>query len=398
MALRCCSFIVLCLMFEGGTNALQHVTNWQRLPHIERRDVFRGAAAASVAFASGGNAASTSPLPRSLVPIDQHPIIPVWPSWAGGRVVPVSLDINQADPFLLLAHHKHWFDPRDPLRKPFQAFGKATGLPYIDVEGFKMHPHRGFDILTYILDGSDGFQHKDSLGGSRTYHGGQAQWMRCGSGVLHEEFWETRSDRRTDIELFQIWINLPRERKFDEPAVRYVGKGTDHPWEEHVIVNDADKLGRRVVVRNIGATLESATTQHRVEGSSAIENRPPVNLQHVRLDSGAEWTVHIPRQDSAVVYVREGVASLPSSGKKVPALQTATFAADGDIIVIRNDGQRKGDTLDLLLMTGAPLREPVAMGGPIVMNTEREINDAYRQLSDGSFLDRERVLRQQNKS
>jgi len=92
------------------------------------------------------------------------------------------------------------------------------------------------------------------------------------------------------------------------------------------------------------------------------------------------------------------VASLPSSGKKVPALQTATFAADGDIIVIRNDGQRKGDTLDLLLMTGAPLREPVAMGGPIVMNTEREINDAYRQLSDGSFLDRERVLRQQNKS
>ena len=100
-------------------------------------------------------------------------------------------------------------------------------------------------------------------------------------------------------------------------------------------------------MRNIGATLESATTQHRVEGSSAIETRPPVNLQHVRLDSGAEWTVHIPRQDSAVVYVREGVASLPSSGKKVPALQTATFAADGDIIVIRNDGQRKGDKLDL---------------------------------------------------
>ena len=72
-----------------------------------------------------------------------------------------------------------------------------------------------------------------------------------------------------------------------------------------------------------------------------------MNLQHVRLDSGAEWTVHIPRQDSAFVYVREGVASLPSSGKKVPALQTATFAADGDIIVIRNDGQRKGDKLDL---------------------------------------------------
>ena len=68
------------------------------------------------------------------------------------------MGLPNADPFLLVAHHKHWFDPRDPLRGPFRAFGKATGLPYIDVEGFSMHPHRGFDILTYILDGSDGFR------------------------------------------------------------------------------------------------------------------------------------------------------------------------------------------------------------------------------------------------
>ena len=88
------------------------------------------------------------------------------------------MGLPNADPFLLVAHHKHWFDPRDPLRGPFRAFGKATGLPYIDVEGFSMHPHRGFDILTYILDGSDGFRHRDSLGGEKTYRGGSAQWMR----------------------------------------------------------------------------------------------------------------------------------------------------------------------------------------------------------------------------
>ena len=67
-----------------------------------------------------------------------------------------------------------------------------------------MHPHRGFDILTYVLDGSDGFRHRDSLGGAQVYRGGSAQYMRAGRGALHEEFWETRPDRRTSIELFQV--------------------------------------------------------------------------------------------------------------------------------------------------------------------------------------------------
>ena len=201
---------------------------------------------------------------RSVASIESNVVIPVWPSWGGGRVVPVSLGGPQQDPFLLLAHHKHWFDPRDPLRKPFQVStyvtifysccscivmsthirlmtfsrqtqmaGKALGLPYVDVEGFSMHPHRGFDILTYIMDGSDGFQHRDSLNkNSRIYRGGTAQFMRTGSGVLHEEFWETKPDARTDIELFQIWINLPAFQKMDEPVIQYIGKATDYPWIE----------------------------------------------------------------------------------------------------------------------------------------------------------------------
>ena len=75
---------------------------------------------------------------RSIASIDQHPSIPVWPTWGGGKVVPVSFGNDLQDPFLLLAHHNHWFDPRDPLRGPFKAIGKALGLPYIDVEGFKV--------------------------------------------------------------------------------------------------------------------------------------------------------------------------------------------------------------------------------------------------------------------
>ena len=186
--------LILLLAVAAQTAAL---SQWLKLPDINpgtftRRDAATGAALTAAAPVAASAAQKTAS--RRAGDIQQWPRIPVWPSWAGGRVIPMGLP--NADPFLLVAHHKHWFDPRDPLRGPFRAFGKATGLPYIDVEGFSMHPHRGFDILTYILDGSDGFRHQDSLGGSpKVYRGGSAQWMRTGAGAMHEEFWETHAAR-----------------------------------------------------------------------------------------------------------------------------------------------------------------------------------------------------------
>jgi len=369
---------------------------WIRLPHVDaahtqlgRRQILNGGAAAASLFIPQQQASAKTPLStneqsRTVVSIDEHPAIPVWPTWAGGRVVPVSLTEygRLSDPYLLLAHHKHWFDPRDPLRKPFQKFGQITGLPYIDVEGFSMHPHRGFDILTYILDGSDGFRHRDSLGETTcTYRGGTAQWMRCGSGVLHEEFWETKQDRRTDIELFQIWINLPKTQKMDKPAILYVGKDTDHSWLEE------ETEGGEVRVRDVGATLNKA-----INSDSNVKSRPTINIQHATFQPGAKWKVHVPHKQSALLYVRRGIAAFPNTLSTITALQTATFAADGDFIDVWNVS--KQNDLDVLLLTGDPLQESIAMGGPIVMNTSKEIQDAYQQLSEGNFLDRDTVLQQ----
>lgn len=417
--------ILLIFIHSSHQTRMSNALAWQPLPHIpqmERRGVLAGGASLATAAVAGAvrppisSAAEISsdawPAPdsgtadRSVSSVDSHPVIPVWPTWGGGRVVPVSLGSPLHDPYLLLAHHKHWFDPRDPLRGPFKAVGKALGLPYVDVEGFSMHPHRGFDILTYVLDGSDGFRHRDSLGGKRTYRGGSAQWMRTGSGVLHEEFWETRPDRRTDVELFQIWINLPASMKFDEPAVRYVGTGTNDPWLQQGKDDAAGsvKLDRAqapgsVSTRDVGSTLDRAVAR-----AGGANDRPPVEILHSRIAPGAEWKVRAPRGHSAVLYVREGVASL-AGGKQQPestvkALQTATFAPDGDIITVGNSqrGVSKANTLDVLLLMAEPLRETVALGGPIVMNTESELNDAYRQLQDGSFLDRKNALRQQAKT
>jgi len=371
--------------------------------------------ATAAAFSSSSFDPLTSS--RSVVAVDSHAAIPVWPSWAGGRVIPIPLGGAGADPFLLLAHHDHWFDPNDPLRQPFKAIGKVLGLPYVDVEGFSMHPHRGFDILTYVLDGSDGFRHRDSLGGEpRTYRGGSAQWMRTGSGVLHEEFWETSPDRRTNIELFQLWVNLPATHKFDSPAIQYLGKETESEWLQHDIV-DPESSRKVGSVRNIGATLDRAIASQQaketgLQGKDTNENdtkdtvgrarqRPPVQIMHVTIDPGARWTVEAPLEHSALIYVRKGSANLRGiAGDKVLAKsqQTATFGHNGGTITIENaasENKRDKKPLDFLLLMAMPLKESVAQAGPIVMNSAAEVNDAYQQLEDGTFLDRDHAIRQQ---
>ena len=135
---------------------------WLPLPHVDRASAIKTAAGLATALALP----STPVIPRSAAAIDEWPAIPVWPVWPtpaspmGGRVRPISPDPSVADPFLLVAHHRHSFTPGDPLRGPFRSIGGALGLPYVGDEGFKLHPHRGIDIWTYVLDGSDGFRHK----------------------------------------------------------------------------------------------------------------------------------------------------------------------------------------------------------------------------------------------
>ncbi|CAB9516754.1 Pirin-like protein [Seminavis robusta] len=376
--------------------ALQQSTpRWQPLPEVPRRQVLTSA----VGAASAGlllPAAKASPIlagPRSVIAVDSHLSIPVWPSWAGGRVVPVSLGGPLQDPFLLLAHHKHWFDPKDPLRQPFQQAGKLLGLPYVDVEGFKLHPHRGFDIWTYVLDGSDGFRHRDSLGESpRVYRGGSAQWMRTGSGVMHEEYWETRPDRRTNIELFQLWVNLGSKQKMDPPAIRYLGQDTTTLWtEKHTVSKGSGWV--RDLTSTLNTVIDEPATSTDFDGQGMARGRPPLEILHVKLDPGSEFTWETTL--NVVLYVREGAAQLKDvAGNMVPveALQTATFSHNGDFVTIRNQKERQ--TLDFLLLSAQPLREQAIQAGPIVMNTEEEINVAYQQLQEGTFLNRDYVLKQ----
>lgn len=425
--------LVACHSFQIGHAALvlhSHTADdasksvWRPLPHVDRRHVLRGAAViAGTQTVARSNPAMGEPTPalftvttstsspqRSVASIDSHLAIPVWPSWGGGRVVPISLGGALEEPFLLLAHHKHWFDPRDPLREPFKKVGKALQLPYVDVEGFPMHPHRGFDIWTYVLDGSDGFCHRDSLSNNKEasviYRGGCAQWMRTGSGVMHEEFWETKPNRRTSIELFQLWVNLPAKQKFDPPVVEYVGTATEHPWMETRLDNgvhtrhltdtlDASLFGEASMAATT-STSTSTDNDNKNRPDSKVRQRPRIEIQHVKIPPGTTWEATALSSHSALVYVREGTATLPEQDQKIKSLQSASFQSDGDKVVFRNMERTK--SLDLLFFTGQPLRESIAMGGPIVMNNQQEIMDAYRQLQAGTFLDRDVALRTQKQT
>lgn len=341
--------------------------------------------AASLAAAGGSlNQAVTAAEPdskllrtRSVRSADSWPAIPVWPAWAGGRVIPISPDPSAADPFLLLAHHKHSFTPGDPLRYAFKTVGGAIGLPYVGEEGFKMHPHRGMDIFTYILDGSDGFRHRDSLGGECTYRGGAGQFMRSGRGAMHEEMWETRSDRTTSIELFQLWLNLPGKQKLQPAAIRYVGKEWGAPFQEEEVVDE------RGGVTKVRVALDSSLLDRASKGEGEeLRQRPEFAVLHATLQARARWTPRISAGHTAMLYVRRG--SVLSAGEMATAGNTILYTRDGNAISLYNlDDSRD---CDVLLLTGAPLREPVALGGPIVMNTQEELEQAYRELREGTFL------------
>ena len=360
-------------------------TRWRPLPHVMSRQhllTIAGLATVHLPLQRPALAAHDT-RPRSVLAVDRWPAIPVWPTWGGGRVVPMSFDPSLTDPFLLLAHHKHSFSPGDPLRGPFKAVGGALGLPYVGDEGFAMHPHRGIDILTYVLDGSDGFRHRDSLGGSSVYRGGAAQFMRAGRGAMHEEMWETDPHRTTRIELFQLWVNLPARQKMDPVAIRYVGDAWGAPYEE---ARHVDSRGKATRVRH---ALDAALLARAGEGGGGpLSRRPAVSVVHATLEPGAAWRHDVPTEHTALLYVRSGAALVQGGAgppTRVPAGSSALFERDGDAVSLRNAADAK--PCDTLLLTGSPLREPVALGGPIVMNTRDELRQAYRELQEGTFLD-----------
>jgi len=253
---------------------------------------------------------------------------------------------NLFDPFLLFDH----FAFNDPIEGP--------------LVGFPMHPHRGIETVTYMLEGS--VHHRDSLGNSGLIGAGDVQWMTSGSGIMHEEM--PRRSQEGNVFGFQLWVNLPAALKMSEPRYQEVNAET---------IPIVEKEGAKI--RLVAGEVEG------VQGPVTEIAANPVYID-VELDPGSAFSYSIPRGHTAVAYVFEGEAAFgvddQGRGKLIEAVHMVEFS-DGDRLQIQTTPD---SGVRFMLIAGAPFKEPIAPYGPFVMNTPEEIQQALADLRNGTFV------------
>jgi quercetin 2,3-dioxygenase len=234
------------------------------------------------------------------------------------------------------------------------------------IAGFPSHPHRGFETVTYMLDGH--MRHEDHLGNRGDLGPGAVQWMTAARGIIHSEMPQQSEGRMRG---FQLWLNLPSKEKMKPAGYR------DIPADEIPLV----KLPRGGEVKVIAGTLklDGEAICGPVNGSGAKLSTDPLYLD-VRLLAGAEFSAPVAAGHNAFVYTYEGSAQIGTAGAAKPLPHRAAgILSDGDSVRV----QAGAAGVRFLLLAARPLREPVVQYGPFVMNTREEIEQALADYRDG---------------
>lgn len=227
--------------------------------------------------------------------------------------------------------------------------------------GFPWHPHRGIETITYVLQGQ--VAHGDSLGNEGVIAAGDVQWMTAGSGIIHQEMPRGRADGL--LWGCQLWANLPARHKMMTPRYRGI-------TDEQI---PTIQLETGVVIRLICGTLDE------VHGPVQDVMIAPEYLD-VSMPAGATFTHHVQAGYTVFAYVIEGQGYFDSSRERHIGIENLVIFADGDKLTISTEAER----MRFLLVSGKPLNEPVAWYGPIVMNTQAELEVAFAEYQAGTFL------------
>jgi len=254
--------------------------------------------------------------------------------------------LADVDPFLLLDH----MGPAD------LAPGEAKGAPD--------HPHRGFETVTYMLEGA--MVHKDSQGHQGRLGPGDVQWMTAGAGVIHSEMPSAEFlDRGGRMNGFQLWVNLPRADKLMRP--RYQELPADR-------IPAAKSPDGRVEVRVIAGEAYGAR--------AVIETRTPIVYLHFAVRPGGRVAQPLAPEFDGFAFVIAGEGRFGPESQAATPEQVVVFEHKGDLVVAESAGTA---TLEFLLIAGVPLGEPIARYGPFVMNTTEEIHQAFEDFRSGRF-------------
>jgi redox-sensitive bicupin YhaK (pirin superfamily) len=240
------------------------------------------------------------------------------------------------DPFLLLDH-----------------FGSDNPEDYI--KGFPWHPHRGMETVTYMWTGE--VEHGDSMGNKGVIKSGDVQWMTSGSGIIHQEMPQKYDGL---MQGFQLWVNLPAKKKMVNPKYRGIVKE-----QIPTIQKDGKKI--KVIAGKVDGT-------HGPVRDLAID----IEYFDVELASGRTFEHATAKDDTLFAYIVEGAVEV--QGKTVTKGQCVVFGKGDFAKILSKKGSR------FLFVSGQPLNEPVAWRGPIVMNTEEELDRAFEELDAGTFI------------
>jgi redox-sensitive bicupin YhaK (pirin superfamily) len=257
------------------------------------------------------------------------------------RPIPTA-GVELADPFLLI-------DEMGPVDyRP----GEAVGAPD--------HPHRGFETVTYALEGE--FEHEDSAGHRGVIRAGSVQWMTAGAGIVHSEMPSRKIvEEGGRVHGFQIWVNLPARLKMTRPRYQEI------PASGIPEATSADGLARVRVIAGEALGVRAV-----------IDTHTPIVYQDWSLAAGADVSTPVPAGHQALVYVFQGSVLVGDEGKPAGDGQLAILGP-GDAVRLRSTA----GPARLLLLAGVPLAEPVARYGPFVMNSEREVVEAIRDFQSG---------------
>ncbi|MCB8994297.1 MAG: pirin family protein [Bacteroidales bacterium] len=301
------------------------------------------------------------------------------------NIKPLGFQWETEDPFLFCVHHL------DAYPRGNQEFGPATSLAGRNigndftpqegwrmyhgekVPGFPVHPHRGFETVTIVLEGF--VDHADSLGAAGRYGNGDVQWMTAGEGIQHSEMFPLlNTEKENPLELFQIWLNLPKAKKFSKAYFTML-------WTDKIpVYKFKDSDGKSTNVKVIAGRIENCEAPAPPPDSWASDPMNEVAIWNISMEAGAEY--QLPKASSYVkrsLFFHKG-ESISINDAKVSANRSINLIPDGDIVIKNGNSEAH-----LLFLQGRPINEPVYQYGPFVMNNEAEIRQAYQEYQNTRF-------------
>ena len=302
--------------------------------------------------------------------LNVHPLGFMWPT---------------SDPFLFCVHHQDFYPKgNEQLGPEASLIGRNLGQDFTIKDGWRMyhgqaipgfpaHPHRGFETVTAVQKGL--VDHSDSHGAAGRYGNGDVQWMTAGSGLQHcEMFPLLKKDEENPLELFQIWLNLPRAKKFTKPHFAML-------WADTIPLHiSLDEAGKKTEIHVIAGSVGHATAPPPAPDSWAADPQNEVAIWTIKMEPDAKWQIPVASPEAKrTLYFYKG-PEIRIAGMEIPSYQAIELLPDMEVII--ENGNNKAF---FLLLQGIPIAEPVVQYGPFVMNTQAEIHQAFDDFRMSQF-------------